>query len=100
MLILSRNVGESIIIGDNLRVTVLKIQGKTIDLGLEDLAHKRNFPNLSAKEDQRIQIGEGVSILVVEIRGKQVRLGINSPPDIAVLRGDLYEKGKLEKTQL
>jgi carbon storage regulator CsrA len=78
----------------------LKIQRKTIDLCVEDLANKRNFSNLSAQEDQRVQIGRGVSILVVKIRGKQVRLGIDFPSDIEFLRGELYEKGKSEKRQL
>ena len=35
MLILSRRAGESIYIGDNVRVSVLKIQGSQIKLGFE-----------------------------------------------------------------
>ncbi|WP_299394446.1 carbon storage regulator CsrA [uncultured Desulfovibrio sp.] len=35
MLILSRRAGESIYIGDNIRVSVLKIQGSQIKLGFE-----------------------------------------------------------------
>jgi carbon storage regulator CsrA len=81
-------------IGDNLRITVLEIQGKQIQLGFEDLSNKTIFSTISAKFNQKIQMGNGVSILVVQIRGKQVRLGIDFPPDILVLRGELYEKGK------
>ncbi|KYC52652.1 MAG: carbon storage regulator [Candidatus Methanofastidiosum methylothiophilum] len=36
MLILSRKVGEAIIIGDNVSITVLSSAGKTIRLGIED----------------------------------------------------------------
>lgn len=35
MLILSRKVGEAIIIGDNVNITVLSSAGKTIRLGIE-----------------------------------------------------------------
>ena len=94
MLIITRTAGESIIIGENLRITLLKIQDKTIELGLEDLVNMNKFNNLSAVENQKVQIGKGVSILVVKVRGKQVRLGIDFPPDIEVLRGELHEKGK------
>ena len=35
MLVLSRKVGEDLMIGDNIRVTVVKINGKSIRLGIE-----------------------------------------------------------------
>lgn len=35
MLILSRRAGESVYIGDNIRVSVLKIQGNQIKLGFD-----------------------------------------------------------------
>jgi sRNA-binding carbon storage regulator CsrA len=88
-LIIARSVGESILIDGNLRVTLLKIQGETVEFGFEDMRNKINFPNLTTKEDQRVQIAKGVNILVVKIRGKQIRLGIDIPPDIKVLRGEL-----------
>ena len=35
MLVLTRKLGESIVIGNNIRVTVLELQGKQIRLGIE-----------------------------------------------------------------
>jgi len=35
MLILTRKMGESIIIGDNVRVNVLEIKGRQVRLGIE-----------------------------------------------------------------
>ncbi|HHW60452.1 MAG TPA: carbon storage regulator CsrA [Syntrophomonadaceae bacterium] len=35
MLVLSRNIGESIIIGDHIEISVLDVQGDTIKLGIE-----------------------------------------------------------------
>ncbi len=34
MLVLARRIGEEIVIGDNIRVTVLNIQGQIIKLGI------------------------------------------------------------------
>ena len=34
MLILSRHVGETIVIGDNVRLTVLSVQGKHVRFGI------------------------------------------------------------------
>lgn len=35
MLILTRRAGESLCIGDNIKVTVLSVQGKQVKIGLE-----------------------------------------------------------------
>ena len=94
LLVINRTTGQNIIIGHNLRVTLLDIQGNQIRLGLEDLLNKTILPTLSAKFNQKIPMGNGVSLLVVQIRGSQVKLGIDFPSDILVLRGELFEKGK------
>ena len=35
MLVLTRKLGESIVIGDNIRITVVEIHGKQVRLGIE-----------------------------------------------------------------
>ncbi|MDH5761428.1 MAG: carbon storage regulator CsrA [Nitrospinota bacterium] len=35
MLVLTRKIGESIAINDNIRITVLEVKGKTVRLGIE-----------------------------------------------------------------
>ena len=94
LLVINRTTGQRIMIGNNLQVTLLDIQGKNIRLGFEDLLNKTILPTISAQFNQKIQMGNGVSLLVVQIRGSQVKLGIDFPPDISVLRGELFEKGK------
>lgn len=39
MLVLTRKVGEKILIGDNVEVTVLTIRGNTVQLGTEAPRH-------------------------------------------------------------
>jgi carbon storage regulator len=39
MLILSRKVDETILIGENIRITVIEIRGKQVRLGIEAPAH-------------------------------------------------------------
>ena len=51
MLVLSRRAGESITIGDDIRVTVLKIKNNQIKLGIDapmDLVIRRNEHELAA----------------------------------------------------
>ncbi len=93
MLIINRNIGESLIIGDNLRITVLNIQGKRIQLGLEDLGDKLILPVSTLKLDERLKVEKDLTIMVVQVRGKQVKMGIDSPQDIQILRGELSAWG-------
>ena len=39
MLILSRKVDEVILIGENIRITIIEIRGKQVRLGIEAPAH-------------------------------------------------------------
>jgi len=56
MLVLSRKPGESVTIGDEVRITVLSISGKQVRIGIEapsDIAvHREEIYNKIAKENQ------------------------------------------------
>jgi carbon storage regulator len=41
MLVLTRNVGEKIIIGDNIQVTVVAVKGNKVRIGVEAPQHVR-----------------------------------------------------------
>lgn len=41
MLVLTRKVGEGIIIGDDVRVTVVEVRGNSIRLGIDAPRHKK-----------------------------------------------------------
>jgi sRNA-binding carbon storage regulator CsrA len=91
LLILSRNIGESIIIGD-LCVTVTGVFNKKVQLGIVNQREKSGFSTLEGKLETVITIPENVKIKIIQIRGRQVRIGIKAPPGILVLRDNLAEK--------
>ena len=51
---------------------------------------------LTRKKDEAIRLGEDIRIVLVQIKGGQVRLGIECPPDMRVLREELYEAVRQE----
>lgn len=51
---------------------------------------------LTRKKDEAIRIGEHIRIVLVQVKGGQVRLGIECPPDMRVLREELYEAVRQE----
>ena len=47
---------------------------------------------LSRKVGESIVINDDIEITVVEVRGKSIKLGITFPPDVSVLRRELYDR--------
>ncbi len=66
MLVLSRKKGQSIIIGDNIEITVVEIQGDTVRIGInaprEVTVHRREVFDQIAAENQQAQQSEGLQI--------------------------------------
>ncbi len=47
---------------------------------------------LSRKIGESVIINDNVEITVVEVRGKSIKLGFTFPPDVSVLRREIYER--------
>jgi len=47
---------------------------------------------LTRKSGESIVIGSDIRLTVLEIQGRQIRLGIEAPSDVAVHRGEVYER--------
>jgi carbon storage regulator len=45
---------------------------------------------LTRKLGEVIRIGTGVTVRVLEVKGNQVRLGLEAPPDVKILREEIY----------
>lgn len=59
MLILTRRPGESLYLGDNIKVTILSVQGKQIKIGLDvpsDMTVYREEVYLRVKEQNRMAL--------------------------------------------
>lgn len=51
---------------------------------------------LARKIGESIIINNNIEVQVVEIKGKTVKLGFTFPPDVSVLRKELYERIRQE----
>lgn len=49
---------------------------------------------LSRKQNEKIRIGSNVVIKIVSISDNQVKIGIEAPPDVKILREEIYENVK------
>ena len=47
---------------------------------------------LTRKSGESIVIGSDIRVTVLEIQGRQIRLGVEAPSDVAVHRGEVYER--------
>jgi len=71
MLILTRRAGQSLYVGDNIRVTVLGIQGKQVKIGLElpeDMTVYRDEVYQRVMEENRMAIQTSNEDLLVAAR--------------------------------
>ena len=87
MLILTRKIGESILVGDNIRLVVLEIRGKQIRLGIEappdivvlreEIAQRLSNENLRAASFNFQEVEQAVQALALEVAH---RFTMRAPP--------------------
>ena len=85
MLVLTRREGEGLLIGNDIRVTVLIIFEKRIKLQLKDLENKVITCHLGTTT----LIRGDITVKVVDIDQKQVKLGIEAPKDMKIDRDEV-----------
>lgn len=51
---------------------------------------------LSRKMDQTVMIGDEIEVFVVRIRGDKVCLGFRAPPNVTILRREIYDDKQWE----
>ena len=47
---------------------------------------------LTRKPGEALLVNGGIEIQVLEVKGKQVKLGVVAPPEVRILRKELYER--------
>ena len=89
MLVLARRQGESLIIGDDTKVTVLNIGENQIKLGVNDSG------GVIINLQESISIRDGIKVKLVKIDKTQVKLGIEAPADVTINREEVYKKDQV-----
>ena len=51
---------------------------------------------LTRKVGDSVVVNEDIEITVVEVRGKTVKLGFDFPPDVSVLRREIFDRIQAE----
>ena len=51
---------------------------------------------LTRKVGESVIINDTIEVTVIEVRGKSIKLGFTFPPDVTVLREELYERIQAE----
>ena len=51
---------------------------------------------LTRKIGESVVIDDNIEVTVIEMRGKSVKLGFTFPPDVTVLRRELFERIQAE----
>ena len=89
MLVLTRRQGESIIIADDIKITVLIIYKTQIKLGVND------SEVVTIKLQESISIGHGVTVRLIKMDTNQVQLGVEAPEDVTIKREEVYLKDQV-----
>src|SRR5947207_15919785 len=97
MLIISREVNQSIIIGDDLELKITKLRGTSANLLVTRYLIGRRMSEQVfsgwVERDHSIDLGNEITCALVDVRGNPstARLGIQAPKEISVHRKEVYE---------
>ncbi len=86
MLVLTRRLGESLIIGNDIKITVLNICKSQITLSVND------SQCVIVKLQESIPIRDGIIVKVVIIGKTRLKLGVEVPAGVTINREELYKK--------
>lgn len=51
---------------------------------------------LTRKIGESVIINDNIEVTVIEVRGRSIKLGFTFPPDVSVLRHEIYERIQAE----
>ncbi len=87
MLVLTRLPGDSVLIGDEVEITLVEIQGSKVRIGIGDPTTGSEGQQALLSPDETISIGSNIEVLLVDITGNIARLGITAPQEVGIRRG-------------
>ncbi len=89
MLVLTRRLGESLIIGNDIKIAVSNICKNQINLCVND--SQCVIVNLQ----ESISIRDGITVKLVKTDKAQVKLDIEAPEDVTINREEVYKKDQI-----
>ncbi|WML39364.1 carbon storage regulator [Neobacillus sp. OS1-2] len=103
MLIVGREVGQSVIIDNEIKVTVLQYGSKfklAVDApnyvrisSISQNPNKQGWPKKTDRKiGQTVQIGDHVKIAMIQTQSGLLRFAIDAPKEISVFREEIYKK--------
>ncbi|MEH7107195.1 carbon storage regulator [Bacillus sp. JJ1764] len=110
MLIVGREIGQAVIIGDNIKVTALQL-GSKLKLAIEapeDIQISRVIPNQDTRDKLKkrariigdtLLIGEMIKVTILQTDSGLVRFAIDAPKEISVYREELLYERRLTENQ-
>lgn len=90
MLNLTRKVGESVMIGDDIEVTVSSITRNATAITITGVPHTKRTTLMPGK---LFHLREGVGVVLRKSRRGEVRLGFVAPKTLPVHRREVYDRG-------
>jgi carbon storage regulator len=101
MLVLSRQVNESIILGEDILVTVVQLRGDRVVLQIKDSTKPERISSdevqtISMERDDEYTVCDDVKISVVDIRAEKARIGVHGPKEMTVHRKEVYDAVRRE----
>ncbi len=89
MLVLTRRLGESLLIGGDIKVTALTIDKKQVKLSVND------SEGITLDLQETTTIRDGITVKLVKTDKSQVKLGINAPESMSINREEVYKNDQV-----
>ena len=96
-LVVSREKDQSMMIGHDLRVTVLRVRGERALVVTSRRRATARQPNWAESDPKWLEVGQTLDVdhdvrfQVTDIRAEQVRLGFSLPPTLQLHRQEVYD---------
>jgi carbon storage regulator CsrA len=104
MLVLSRRANEALVIAGSITVRVLEVRAEEVHLQAErgtNPGRRRRAIRIPARRRMEgFGLPGNVSVRIVDIASGVVRLGIQAPPEVAILRGELWQTPRRTNIQV